>query len=136
MHARTEPGRFATTEAHIHEHKRHGVERGATYWLDRCRLIGPSCARWAEALNTQRGAYAIRSLQGLVSLTKTHPADAIEQAADAAEQRASFMADALAARQHMLVTGEGFDSGGVHAYLKARIAGGDAVKPKPKPWQG
>jgi len=81
VHARVEAGRFATTEAHIHAHKRHGVERGATYWLDRCRLIGPHCARWAEGLNAQRGAYGIRSLQGLVSLTKTHSPDAIEHAA-------------------------------------------------------
>lgn len=61
---------------------------------------------------------------------------AIEQAADAAEQRARFLADALAARQHTLVTGEGYDSGEVHAYLTARVAGGEAVKPKAKPWQG
>lgn len=31
VHARVEAGRFATTDAHIHEHQRHGVERGATY---------------------------------------------------------------------------------------------------------
>ena len=90
VHARTEPGCFATTDAHIHAHKRHGVERGAHYWLERCRLIGPSCARWAEGLSTQRGAYAIRSLQGLVSLTKTHSADAIEHAAARASHRGTY----------------------------------------------
>jgi transposase len=86
-HVRVEPGRFATAQDHIHEHKRHGVERGATYWLDRCRLIGPATAQWAEAMHQQRGVYAIRSLQGLVSLTKTHSADVIEAAAGRATQR-------------------------------------------------
>ena len=85
-HVRAEPGRFATAEAHLHEHKRHGVERGARYWLDRCRLIGPATARWAEAVHQQRGLYAIRSLQGLVGLTKKHPAAVIETAAERATQ--------------------------------------------------
>lgn len=39
LHARAEPGRFATSDANIHAHKRSGVERGADYWLNRCRLI-------------------------------------------------------------------------------------------------
>ena len=89
-HVRAEPGRFATAEAHIHEHKRHGVERGARYWLDRCRLIGGATGQWAEALHRQRGVHAIRSLQGLASLAKTHAADAIESAAERAALRGTF----------------------------------------------
>jgi predicted transcriptional regulator len=61
---------------------------------------------------------------------------AIEQAATAAEQRAGFVAEALAAREQMLKTGKGYDAGEVHAYLKARIAGGKAVKPKAGFWRG
>lgn len=60
---------------------------------------------------------------------------AIEQAATAAEQRASFVADALAARQHMLVSGEGHEASEVHAYLKARIADRKTEKPRAKSWQ-
>ncbi len=86
-HARAEPGRFATTDAHIHEHKKSGVERGAAYWLDRCRLIGPHTAGWAEGLFAQRGVYGLRALQGLVSLAKAHPAAALEQAAATATRR-------------------------------------------------
>lgn len=89
-HVRAEPGRFATAEAHIHEHKRHGVERGAGYWLERCRLIGLATGQWAEAVHRQRGVHAIRSLQGLASLAKTHPADAIENAAERAALRGTF----------------------------------------------
>lgn len=60
---------------------------------------------------------------------------AIEQAATAAERRASFVSDAQAARAQMLSTGEGYDAGEVHGYLKARVAGKNA-QPKAKSWQG
>lgn len=86
-HARVEPGRFATTDAHIHAHKRSGVERGAAYWLDRCRLIGPHTAAWAEGFYANRGVYGLRALQGLVGLAKVHPAAALEQAAATAKRR-------------------------------------------------
>ena len=87
LHARAEAGRFATADAHIHAHKKSGVERGAAYWLDRCRLIGPNTARWAEAFFAQRGVYGLRALQGVVSLAKQHPVAALEQAADTATRR-------------------------------------------------
>ena len=60
---------------------------------------------------------------------------AIEQAATAAEQRASFVSEAQAAREQMLKTGRGFDVCEVHAYLKARIAGKKLAKPKARSWQ-
>lgn len=87
LHARAEAGRFATTEAHIHAHKKSGVERGAQYWLDRCRVIGPHAAAWAEAFLAERGVYGLRSLQGFVSLAKQHPAVALERATATAKRR-------------------------------------------------
>lgn len=89
-HARAEAGRFATSDAHIHAHKRSGVERGAQYWLERSRLIGPNTGQWAEGLFTHRGIYALRALQGLVALAKTHPAAALEQAAATAKGRGAW----------------------------------------------
>jgi hypothetical protein len=89
-HARAEAGRFATSDAHIHAHKRSGVERGAQYWLERSRLIGPHTGQWAEGLFTHRGIYALRALQGLVALAKTHPAAALEQAAATAKGRGAW----------------------------------------------
>jgi transposase len=86
-HARVEPGRFATSDAHIHAHKRSGIERGVEYWLGRSRLIGPNTAAWAEAFFAQRGVYGLRALQGLVSLAKEHPAAALEQATATAKRR-------------------------------------------------
>ena len=61
---------------------------------------------------------------------------AIEQAASAAERRAGFVASAQVARDQMLATGKGYDAGEVHAYLKARVAGGKPAKPKAKSWRG
>ena len=86
-HARVESGKFATTDAHIHAHKQSGVERGAAYWLDRCRLIGPNTAAWADGFFAHRGVYGLRALQGLVSLAKEHPAAALEQATATAKRR-------------------------------------------------
>ena len=60
---------------------------------------------------------------------------AIEQAATAAEQRASFVSEAQAAREQMLRTGKGYDTREVHAYLKARIVGKKSAKPKARSWQ-
>lgn len=61
---------------------------------------------------------------------------AIELAATAAEQRSSFVADALAARKQLLTTGKGYGADAVHSYLKARVAGKKAARPKAKSWRG
>lgn len=60
---------------------------------------------------------------------------AIEHAAAAAEQRASFVSDAVNARKQMLASGKGFDADEVHAYLMARARSQKATKPKAKSWQ-
>jgi predicted transcriptional regulator len=62
--------------------------------------------------------------------------NAIEQAATAAERRASFVGEALAAREQMLSSGKGYDAREVHDYLTARISGKRPAKPKAKSWQG
>jgi transposase len=86
-HARVEPGRFATADAHIHAHKRCGLERGADYWLQHCRLIGTNTGAWADAIFAKHGLYGLRTIMGLVSLTREHPAAALERATGLAAQR-------------------------------------------------
>jgi len=61
--------------------------------------------------------------------------NAIELAATAAEQRGSFVAEALAAKAEMLETGKGYDADEVHAYLKARASGKQSAKPKARTWR-
>ena len=51
------------------------------------------------------------------------------------KQRASFVADALAAREEMLTTGMGYDADEVHAYLGKRIAAELSARPTPVLWR-
>ncbi len=60
---------------------------------------------------------------------------AIEQAAVAAEKRAGFVADAVAARDAMLKTGKGYSADEVHAYLRNRAGGKQSKRPKAKSWR-
>jgi transposase len=80
VHVRQEPGKFRTDPAHIHDHKRTLIERGAEWILDRCRLLGSSAGTWAETLYQQRGPECLRVLQGLLALAEKHPAPQIDQA--------------------------------------------------------
>lgn len=81
LHALAEPGQFTTDAAHLHSRKRHLVERGADYLLDRCRLIGPLTGTWAEAMHQARGPQGLRVMLGLLHLAEKHPVAALEQAA-------------------------------------------------------
>jgi hypothetical protein len=90
VHARIEAGRFATNPDHIHPHKRAEIEQGAEYLLGRCQRLGPACGAWATAMYHHRGAYGIRSLQGLLHLAKDHPVHALEQVTGQALARACW----------------------------------------------
>ena len=80
IHARHEPGRFSTQDRHIPPAKRSGVERGATWLLDKASLIGPQAGRWAEQMVKQRGIAGVRVLMGLLSMAQRHRSEQIEQA--------------------------------------------------------
>jgi transposase len=81
LHALAEPGKFTTDPAHLHSRKRHIIERGVDYLLDRCRLIGPLTGTWAEAMHQSRGPQSLRVMQGLLQLAEKHPAAELEKAA-------------------------------------------------------
>jgi hypothetical protein len=80
VHVKAEPGKFCTDPAHIHDHKRSFIERGAEWILDRCRVLGQGAGTWAETLYQQRGPECLRVLQGLLALAEKHPAPQINQA--------------------------------------------------------
>jgi hypothetical protein len=84
VHARHEQGRFRTQNSHIPKEKRSGIERGATYLLNKTSLIGPQSGRWAEQMVQQRGVQGVRVLMGLLNLAKRHPGDQIESACETA----------------------------------------------------
>lgn len=83
--------------------------------------------------NLKKRTAAIAQARGLTP--HAFMVDAIEQAASAAEKRAGFVAEALAAREAMLKTGKGYAADEVHAYLRNRIAGKAAKRPKAKSWR-
>jgi len=60
---------------------------------------------------------------------------ALERETQRAEQRRSFLADALAARADVKRTGTGYDAAEVHAHLKARAAGKRTPRPKARRWR-
>lgn len=61
--------------------------------------------------------------------------EAIRTVASAAELRAEFAAEALAARSEFLRTGKGYDASEVHEYIKSRAEGKKALRPKAKSWR-
>jgi len=81
LHAQAEPGRFTTDPVHVHSHKRHRIERGAEYLLDRCRLLGRQTGAWAEQMFAQRGPQGMRVMLGLLQLAEKHPVAELERAA-------------------------------------------------------
>ena len=90
LHASADPGKFTTDPAHIHSRKRHIIERGADYLLDRCRLIGPLTGTWAEAMQQTRGPQSLRVMQGLLHLAGKHPAADLEKAAGVATHHGTW----------------------------------------------
>jgi transposase len=90
VHARREPGHFATRDQHIAPQKRSGIERGAAWWLQKAHRIGPEAGRWAEVLLEHRGIHGLRVLMGLVSLTRRHSSRAIEHACRITREQGVF----------------------------------------------
>ena len=84
LHAESEAGRFVTDPAHLHSRKRHVIERGVDYLLDRCRLVGPRTGTWAEAMVEARGPQGLRVMLGLLQLAEKHPVAELERAAESA----------------------------------------------------
>jgi transposase len=90
LHARHQPGQFSTDPTHLHSYKRHIIERGVDYLLDRARLIGRHTGSWAQAMYAQRGVEGLRVLQGLLGLAEKHPVAHLEAAAAKALHHGGF----------------------------------------------
>jgi hypothetical protein len=52
--------------------------------LGRCERVGSALHQWAEAALAERGVRAIRLIQGVLGLTRTHPREAVLRAATTA----------------------------------------------------
>lgn len=90
IHARRDPGRFATEPTHIASQKINSVERGAAWLLNKVGLIGAHARQWAEAMLAQRGIQGVRVLQGLRSLASRHPGESIDKACQIAHTHGAY----------------------------------------------
>jgi predicted transcriptional regulator len=61
---------------------------------------------------------------------------ALETHVESSERYRAFIADGLSADRAMRESGLGFNPEEVHAFLRARIRGAKARKPKPVRWRG
>ena len=61
--------------------------------------------------------------------------DAVRQATTATERRSGVLTDAQAAQRAMRRSGTGHLADEVHAYLRARVRGQKARRPKAKSWR-
>jgi transposase len=95
LHVRHEQGRFSTQAEHLAPEKINRIERGAAYLLNKVAWIGPQSQQWAEAMLHARGIEGTRVLQGLLSLTRKHTAEALENACEIALSHAAFRLRAL-----------------------------------------
>lgn len=97
LHVRHAQGCFSTEAGHIAPEKISGLERGATWLLNKVRLVGPHTAAWAEALLSARGIEGTRVLLGLVALTRRHSSAALESACQTALSHGEFRLRAIRA---------------------------------------
>jgi predicted transcriptional regulator len=61
--------------------------------------------------------------------------EAIERQTRLAEQRRSFVADALAAREEAGRSGLAYPAGEVHRYIQARARSEKVARPEPRKWR-
>jgi transposase len=118
VHVRQEPGHFCTDPAHIHDHKRTIIERGADWMLDRCRLLGSSASTWAQNLYQNRGPQSLRVLQGLLALAEKHPVAQLNEACRLALTHGSWHLSDLKALLAQPTTQEQFDFIQTHPLIR------------------
>ena len=90
VHVRQEPGRFSTLGEHLVAEKISGVERGAVWLLSKTQSIGPHAQEWAETMLQTRGIEGLRVLQGLLSLSKRHNCNELNEACRTALSYGAF----------------------------------------------
>ena len=84
LHAKCEPGRFRTDDAHVPAEKVSAVERGTDALLRQIAAVGPHTKAWSESMLQTRGVEGVRVLVGLKALAGKHPSAELERACETA----------------------------------------------------
>ena len=95
VHSRTPAGTFRTREEHRPAHKPAREEAYVGGLLGKAEHIGPSALEWAKAAVDERGVRAYRLLQGMLSLTRSHPRERVDWACQVALGRRLFRYNVL-----------------------------------------
>ncbi len=90
LHARRAPGGFQTEPEHLPQNKRHLHLRMEGHLLSKAAAIGRNARLWVEAALEKRGVLAYRLVQGVISLTRKHPAETVDQACGTALRHEAF----------------------------------------------
>ncbi len=90
VHSRAPVGTFATRQEHRPDHKPAREEAYVAGLLAKAEHIGPDALNWAKAACEERGVRAYRLLQGMLSLTRSHPRERVDWACKLALERRLF----------------------------------------------
>jgi transposase len=80
VHLRVQPGTYSTKPEHRPLHRPARQQAYEAILLGKAEHIGPQALAWAEAAIADRGVRAYRLLQGLISLTRSHPRERVDWA--------------------------------------------------------
>jgi len=90
VHSRTHAGTFTTQTDHRPTHKPARQQAYEANLMAKAEHIGPQSLAWARAATEERGVRAYRLLQGMVSLTRSHPKERVDWACGVALYRRVF----------------------------------------------
>jgi transposase len=90
VHLQQRPGTYVTRPEHRPLHRPARQEAYEATLLAKAEHIGPHALAWAHAAIAERGVRAYRLLQGLVSLTRSHPRERVDWACGLALQHRLF----------------------------------------------
>lgn len=90
VHTRARSGTFTTRDEDRPAHKPARQEAYEANLLARAKHIGPRALSWAEEATRERGVRAYRLLQGMISLTRSHPKERVDWACGMALERRVF----------------------------------------------
>lgn len=81
VHARVPAGQYARMPGQAATEPTTRQQAFVAQLLGRCERVGPALHAWADAALAERGVRAIRLIQGVLGLTRTHPREAVLRAA-------------------------------------------------------
>ncbi len=95
VHSRIQAGTFVTRREDRPAHKPGRQEAYEANLMAKAEHIGPRSVAWAKAAVQERGVRSYRLLQGMVSLTRSHPKERVDWACGVALERMVFRYAAL-----------------------------------------